>query len=485
MALAARRMFNCREPPVPYTPRGWDDLLKNNQRDFIKQNTEYTQWIKSIYEPTWADYEGAIEEAEKHVSDPHKKRRLREATWQEMKLGAKCDFTPWVASVLYKLKKDEIAKLNKWPRAIGDLGVAASLRGFITTDFMKKSMADNVLKVGKGHMEFCKSPAPRQLEEVFAKLTEPPGSYYFVYFSDDSCLAVWSRGKVYTFNLDISSCDASHTEELFYFMRDITPDLVHKDMELLIEQCKLPIRIVSQRDKRRVWLGKPDHARLYSGSTVTTALNNCAELLIGKAISEVDFDTVTGVEAISDAIISAAGRAGYIITCDYCETPEDIQFLKNSPVRDTTGRLRTILNLGVLARLTGVCRGDLPGSKSQGLELRARIFQHGLLRGVYLDADFELIRRMRANTHVEDKLLTDAFKVKVNAEIENKGLSSGNPFEIEDNQLYRRYRLTPLEIREVNDFMGGSKFGDSIHCSGVAKILEKDYGLTTQYGYDL
>ena len=257
------------------------------------------------------------------------------------------------------------------------LGVNASLLGFVVTGLVKKAQHAKPINVYGGEMQFCKSPNVRQLTEVFEKLINPPGKFFFVYFSDDSCISIRHNGSVHTYNMDIKSCDASHTGALFRAFTELAPGKAKTDLEALVEQCKSKIKICSTVDRSRKVTLKPLFPRLYSGSTLTTAINNLANIFICLAIVEGSYD---GTEAY---LKQAAARVGYLIDLELCTVKGDIQFLKHSPVYDTEGRLRPLLNPGVLLRLSGQCKGDLPGQGD--LRQRAIDFQHTLLKGIYPD----------------------------------------------------------------------------------------------------
>jgi hypothetical protein len=351
---------------------------------------------------------------------------------------------------------------------IGDLGVHASLQGFRITKYLKYAMANNILEYKGGQIEFCPTPTPRALERVFNNLIDPPGAFYFVYFSDDSCVSIRTSSGVKRFNVDISSCDASHTTALFNAMLLLVPDVAIGDMKALINQCRTPITIRNLEGPGKVTL-KPTGPRLYSGSTLTTAINNLANILIGISIAESD------CQCAAD-ITRAASKAGYIVTCDDCSDFHKLQFLKHSPVIDTMGNLRALLNIGVLLRLTGTCKGDLPGSKNTPLRTRALAFQSALLQGAYPRTSFTLIDRMKKSAGT-----TNAKCVRmVNTMLEHKIATTDEDesFSVSSEEVYSRYDLTALEICELDDEFGQCTYTHHYTSTGTAKILSMDYGLS-------
>lgn len=460
MQYAFRRLSGARFHDQP----GRHDAMKNQQRLFIKNSGDYLDTLCGMYTPYFTEYGQMEAEAQLHHADPHPKCKLRAQAWDELITTGRLSDRLWLKHVTYKLKKDEIAKPGKPMRMIGDLGVAASLQGFRLTHYLKQAQAGSPLHYKGGSMHFIKSPSPFVLKEVFTKLLNPPGRYYMVIFSDDACIGIRGEDGVDVYNIDISKCDASHTEALFEALIRITPPIARDDMERVAGQCELPIHLHSTQDKSRKCVLLPKHALLYSGSTLTTAINNLANYLIGKAIADCVYKGPS-------SLIDAASLVGYVITLEKCEVIEDIQFLKHSPVFDTTGALQPMMNLGVLLRLSGVCRGDLPGRGD--LETRGRQFQGALLAGAYPYCDFEILNRMKANTLLSSSMDTR----KIEQTFEYKVVKEKYPhFTAEPASLYRRYRLTPLDIASIEDGCSGG-YGSHFCGHSVDLILGKDYGL--------
>jgi hypothetical protein len=481
MRYGMRRLLNVRCPDIP----GYHQHLLNNQRIFIDSNLTFLTYIKELYAPHFMDYLGAEEEMYLHYADPHIKRSLRIRAHDEMieeNVCSNCDHI-WLRDVLWKIKPEEWAKYGKKPRCICDLGVSASLRGFILTNILKLAQSEEPIHLYGGSFAFCKTPDPFELKRHFDLLRDPPGRFYFLYFSDYACLAIRDdKGDVQWFNLDISSCDASHGLPLFEALINLMPsDTSREDMRKLVRQCSAPLRVVSCADKYIKIKIKPKRPILMSGSTLTTGINNLANLLIGVSIVTSFNGGKIGIE--NEGMIFAAAKAGYILTgCTPLEFFEDIQFLKHSPVQDKFYEWHPMLNLGVLYRASGTCNGDLPGSKKQSLFERGTIFQRSLLRGAYPYLDFEILRKMKGTCGPGVVVDTKAFTWKVVADADKYPITT-----ILDESIIRRYRLTSdeyLELVEVATY----GFGWFFNTTGASKVLEKDYGLSTversdvQYG---
>jgi len=463
MSLAFTRLTAARFPDTP----GKHEYYKVQQRAFIIAHSKHLDKIRQSYEPHFTYYSGAETEARKHHSDPHEKKNIRIQAWEELKANGTVFDRLWLKLVKYKMKKNEIAKPGKVPRTIGDLGVAASLQGFRLTKFLKSAQAAEPIDYLDGEIEFIQSPDPFKLEEVFSKLIEPPGRYYMALFSDDSCFSIRTPTGVHVYNVDISKCDASHSDCLFDAIVQVTPSVAQHDMTVLTEQCGLPIHLQSVADKAKSVLLQPKTRMLYSGSTLTTSINNLANQLIGMSFAECDY---TGPESL----MAAAAKVGYVVTLEACHQMEDIQFLKHSPVFDTHGRMRPLMNLGVLLRLSGTCNGDLPGRGD--LRARAESFQASLLSGAYPYADFTILQNLKrhagtANVQT-DKVVADLFQYKT--------LRNGyEQYLVDPDSMYRRYALTPLEQSDLEDGFANLGYEGVFGGDAFNKVLGKDYGLSS------
>lgn len=335
---------------------------------------------------------------------------------------------------------------------------------------MKKAMAYCPLEVEGGVIQFIPTPDPATLEFVFGELIEPSERFYMSVFSDDSCLALRKAdGTILRYNVDISSCDSSHTSELFFALRDLFPSHLRDEVEQLIAQCRESFTILDMYNKARKVVLKPTGPRLYSGSTLTTILNNLANFCIGVSIAK-----HPNIQSARD-VISAAFRAGYEVTCEDCSDWHQLQFLKHSPVRCTDGVIRPLLNIGVLLRLSGTCKGDLPGSKDTPLCERGRAFQASLLRGAYPHAHFKLLDNMREHAGLGneecDKHIRKIFEYKV-------ADGDYSDFRVPSEEVWARYDLNALEIAELEEDFGNCAYGEHYYSDGTNKVLEKDYGLS-------
>jgi hypothetical protein len=419
------------------------------------------------YAPYFAMFSTMYDEAEEHHDEPHVKRALRIQAWQEMLLDCTHLERLWLQKVLYKMKKDEIAKPGKVARMIGDLGVAASLQGFVLTKMMKKAQSQENIEYLGGLIQVVEKANPLVLDDVFQKLINPPGRYYGVIFSDDSCFSIRVKDRVLMYNVDIKKCDGSHGPRIFQKFIDLFPARLQDTASRLVEQCQLPIKVYSTGLKKQKVVLRPKRPMLYSGSTMTTVLNNLANVLIMASIAEADWN---GPQTIQ----TAANNVGYVVDIQECEIPEDLQFLKNSPVWTACGWM-AMLNLGVFLRASGVCRGDIPGTGT--LEQRAREFQAALVQGAYPNTEMKFLNnvRKRAGTKTNQEAINQVAKL---FEYKTEKVEDRTVMVTMENAT-RRYRLNGLELIELTDTVGMMDYRDHYNGSCVNKIMKIDYGLET------
>jgi hypothetical protein len=467
---ALTRLTCARENPATKLPDlDWDNLLSSHQAVFIRDHAAQFSHIASLYATDISVFAGTFEEAQNHHADPHDKRELRVHCWQEMHEDGLFFDDVWLTMLTLKMKPNEIAKPLKYPRCIGDLGVAASLQGFVLTSLLKHAQEDHPIHYLDGTAAFMASPSPAKLENAFRELIAPTKRWFFCYFSDDACFSIWLNGRVHRYNVDISQCDASHRDAIFELYVSMFPPDIQRDARKLTDQCKLPFQMRSDDGNCQVILEPTGHA-LYSGSTITTGINNLANQCIALSFAESSFD------GTAQCLKDAALRAGYMITVVDCTDDwHKLQFLKHSPVLDTEGELRALLNVGVILRLTGTCNGDLPGRGS--IIDRARIFQHALLAGASPLARYQLLDNMLKATG--QPVVTPAAKKVVDGLMRYRIDFTGHekPFRVDDEEVYARYDLLPHQVHELNEGLGSAGFG-TIHRSEASdKILLDDYGL--------
>lgn len=472
LRLAMRRLTCKREPEV----EGADDFLRARNMSFFNERiAEVIEILRTQFDSFLCQFdmrEGAVE----LTIMPHPKRQLREDGWVFICLNGDVGRGCWVKSVNFKLKTDEVAKFGKYGRVVVDLGVTASLQGALWAEHVKKVLSQNAFRYRSCSCYFVGSPRPEDVTPYFDLLWEHGDVVCMICFSDDSCVSIFIDGVHYVFNVDISSCDASHTSAVFTTMFDafLCPPEIR---EALTAQIMCPIRVysVDERHKkdRDLVILKPTEYYLQSGITITTAINTFAQLF--NFISIVDFindSEAVDVAKLGECIICACRQVGYIVTVERCHIREETQFLKMSPMLDTNGVYRCVLNLGVVLRASGVCRGDLPGRGP--LIPRAIDFQYSLMNGLLNCIDYPPIQKLKPNggklVPIDFSQYGSLYHTCVHDSRVWRSFTRGS--------FYTRYSLSEREIDELESYFENGCFGSVLYSSAVDKVLSKDYGLS-------
>lgn len=446
--------------------------LENNQRQFLVVE-EFKQLVKNYFSEMVFKWElDDFLSLETYCALPHSKRLLRERCLMEWiergdfggSLGAK--------SVLLKMKLSELAKYNGWPRMIFDLGVGASLKGAMITEVIKNYMFSKPLLIDGLLVSFVKKPSRSLLRDAFGNLIEPKQHRgYFYYFSDDSSLAIRkSDGRVMRGNLDIKQCDASHTSELFSAILDLLPTTFRPLLSILVKQLCLPIRLQRYKDKK-VYTLFHDGPILMSGSTLTTFVNNFAQLLISFVIAKAPVDT-----PMKD-MVTLIEKSGYLCSFEDCSNDyASLQFLKHSPVMCDNGQIEPVINFGVFVRCFGCCDGDLPGRGDIGF--RAYMFNRGIVQCTYPYFRAPFIGILRAYYRLSDVYPSPPGK---NDElIYKKSIDDEKTFfYASDEEYFKRYTLKDSTIFDFNHILSSLQENTVYRCELTDIALEKDYGFTS------
>jgi hypothetical protein len=228
------------------------------------------------------------------------------------------------------------------------------------------------------------------------------------------------------------------------------------DVEALCKQCLVPLKIFSTQDPSIFAILIPTDYTEYSGVTKTTYLNNLANILIGHSISLLSDDEFCDPKRVA----LAAEEAGYIVTILPIPFFQRTQFLKNSPVFDSDGKIRAILNFGVFLRASGTCRGDLPGSGD--LAVRAARFQNSLAASCYPRA--------------RPPILTMYYDLSVPPldipDLQYKVAPGGTSFSITDENFLARYALDDEDLSVLHH-----AFSDGYMTHVNHKVIDSVIGL--------
>jgi hypothetical protein len=444
-------------------------LIRNqyNIHGYIgEQIQEWKTWFRGCLLEITADCGDAVRERNRWCEATHPKRFLRLAARKQIIQYGKTRGLR-LTEVDYKCKTGELLAVGKYPRAVGDMTCPGSTVLGYFMDWVKEAFSREY-KCNGCTAQFIKTPDHNVLKEMFQKLITPT-TFHFFFFSDDSIAAVPTLDGPLRFNLDISSCDGSNFRPVFDILEQamLVDSRYNQDVKWAFKQCSAPCVIRELGGGGKVKLKPVDHV-LYSGSVLTTSINNMANTLIFLSISSQLGGRLLPAEEVRRIILDAGKRVGYILKIDECENVEDLQFLKHSP-SVVDGEIVPWLNIGAILRGFGTTVRDLPGRRKLGLEKRAAIFTSDVVKGLVHAGNTSILDSF--NTKIVGASFGERFQASSTWKPQN---SSG--LRIPDESIARRYDLTLTEIDELNSLIRRSGFGARVNSPIVNKIMSKDYG---------
>jgi len=458
LGLGIERLTCVRQPEL----HGSDEQLWESHAKFC--SSPWAQAVALFWRQKYIDYSHVDyyeDLLRQHALDRrHVKFKLRRAALMQMyeTHGLFADWGPGFNSA--KMKPGEDAKVKKKPRTIVDLQTIASLvAGFILDDLKNAIDCDQFYDVCglRVCIRFYKSPSYDNMSQAFRRLSTSDVDglccdYFFAIFSDDMCV----RGPGdFMANIDISQCDSSHGDELFGLLRS-TIDVGWYDhaVDGVFAQCKRPLTVWDTSHTQKVTL-TPLHHTLFSGSTLTTAINTLASTLICVAIVAWCRNTPSRL-----GVILGARQAGYVVTVDLCPTYHHLQFLKHSPCVDECGVLVPILNLGVLLRAIGRCKGrQLPKGFTYSN------FNSALVRGFVHAGDHAFTLYLRARYCDDVPAYTERYFQ----------MDAHGGF-VHTAEMCVRYGLHPSEFDTMIELHASAGCGDVVWSAASDAIFQKDYG---------
>lgn len=479
LAQALCRITNKRKPDTP----GLHELLYNNQYKYVAGRCgkwgrfldRFVHRTRNAIQFEYSELGLPLDCITEFCLAPHPKMRLRQSALKWILDGGCSLSSNFVqkGKMKYKMKKYEIAKPGKYARGIGDLTCPGSIRGGYLIPAVKHAFAAGH-RIGQSFMEYIGSPDMDVLSRCFEQLSCPDGDGYFCYFSDDSCISQRCVDGVFMGNLDISSCDGSSFTPVFNLLRGMMENLTHTDSVAgVFDQCRLPVTVSNpQREfsKEKFVLAPKEHV-LYSGSVLTTVINNLANSLIYMRFKFL----LRGMSAplrkcdVPALISKAAADVGYLVTIEVCDVLADLQFLKHSPHRTTEGIITPLLNLGVLFRSFGQFTGDLPGPKSLSISDRAKLFNEQVIKGYVHAGDHVILDayRQKFDTGWRGAVFRRFLKTwdtvtscpRIVGEISGKQRGR-----VDCSELAGRYRCSVHDIEEFLEMFSSATIGDVIQC---------------------
>lgn len=473
--MGVSRMLALRKADIP----GFSDRLRLKQSRIPKVFRGYIHRFQKFFHHHLEiqDFEEAYPV---WLYQPHAKRKLRERVHQdELKYLdlRQDDFKP----VEYKLKPGELLTRGK-KRGIGDLGAKRTQVSAWCISQLKKAWSVPYI-LGRSESRFIASPDKELLSQTFDWLMTPSlGDFRFAYFSDDCSFSIGASDGVFIANGDISQCDGSHYDVIFDSLFEVLTDekkpVYYDALKYAFDALGQPLVFRNKYNRREKVKYEFASKRLYSGSVLTTIVNNWANFLIFLAVQRRagDFSKLTKNQC-GELYRLAAEDVGYIVKCKECVEPEDLQFLKHSPVISVDGSYIPIVNLGTFYRGFGSVHGDLShvyGSAKVPLDKRV---------SAYL-SDVVVSRKNWGNHAINDsfqkyaksRVLIDPLLQGI-ADLKSTG---GAGSRIELTSLAVRYRGYSGDIvqalEELIYHTQASQIGEIIHLPILSYLYSVDYG---------
>lgn len=464
-----------------------DALVTNNLTIAPGRNRGLSRYLDSYYRkvrdhltPALGQLGGMLTEQIRSAVQPdHAKYKLRR--WNMQRIVEKEDIATslFMRKVAIKLKIPESAKAGKGTRAIGDFSCPGSLLapflvGPLKDAFSNRIEHDNCVIV------FVASTDAREVDAIFTEMYRSTKNF-FIYFSDDMVCKLFRGGNPEYYNLDISSCDKSQTRAVFHRLQWFFCDTQWDElMARSIAQCVSPIYLKNPGDPEDYITAETINPTEFSGTTLTTVLNNIAASAICLSINY----SLKGEPTCSTAelVTKSAFAVGYAVTAESCQGPQDLQFLKMSFWVDHTNEsLHSFLNLGAIIRSFGTTWMDYPFIKKRGetLDGAVRFRNWSVLQGYKHVGDTELYLAMLASPGCQRTTVQTSRTITkhVNAERAHKHWDSGTGrLPVPRSAILSRYGMSESEYTELCTMALGADVGHYISSVGVKKILHKDYG---------
>jgi len=457
-ALSLNRLLSKRESEYDYNDK---------QRNFYRTSIPLRELINSLRKHIRNYFLPVLTYTQQelityYANMPHIKKKLRLMMLEELhNIGVIDSPERFVTSVMYFMKTGEWAKFAKVPRGICDLKRGALIVGFVAI-ILKEALAtyeSNMFKV-------VTKLNLTELKVDFKNLWTEHKQSFVLLFSDDSCVNYTHNGIRFCGDADISSCDASHTEVPFEILEELTRDLGHLTVMVdeSISQCRLPLKIqLNMKDgEKRKYSLLPRHPVLYSGSGLTTIINDIANLMIAVRLRENECSNVI----CDNLYMWSAYEVGYKVTFSQAHYPSQLSFLKHFPDNST---FEPCLCLGVLMRSHGVCNTELPGKGS--LENRINPFVSSVLAGMKYSGDHILYRALCDAHNVANSPIFLNYMIE-----ESYDSRSYNP-PISIDSICTRYNISSGSIYDTIDLYKYAERGDVIRTEFTVAVMNCDYDL--------
>lgn len=471
------------------------DLSRNNRLLAPGRNRGLSRYLDSYYRKVRLGAHEDVSALEDELTEQiaaghdttHIKYRIRLQAIRELMASDDMLSSLFMSVVNLKLKVPETAKQGKGTRMIGDFSTPGSLLAPFLVKPLKHAFARAIEHDG-AIIRFVETTKKVEIDRIVTEMYHSDKNYY-IFFSDDMMCKLFIDGEWRFFNLDISSCDKSNTPAVFERLRWFYAGTAWEDLiDRACRQCAAPIVMHNPTNKSEYITAVTAYCLEFSGTILTTILNNIASSAICLSIQYHLRRGTFSAMSIDDQISNSASAVGYLVTAESCQTPEKLQFLKMSFWEDKEGNLNSFLNLGPLIRNFGTTWMDYPYARSRG-ETRADAIHFrnwSVLKG-HVNSGWTEVHQALTDSPSCQK---PKFSEK-SAKVIETHLAKERAYRMGENSdeqrlmvprasLLARYDITESEYLEMVSLCSRAKIGDEIRCNASNAILKMDYGYSSE-----
>jgi len=354
--------------------------------------------------------------------------------------------------------KFEVAKYDSYSRlfasadwfCLADPISPEILKKFFSTPIRLDQLFGNKT-LGDSYLLFSDCQEPHASDQFFHDVVSYDS--VFAYFSDDGFIKYTRDGVTRYVETDISKCDMSNRLAIFviaYWL--LTLVFPRPVAELLIAQCAQPTKLPNPDNRDEFVLLRPWFFFEYSGSLLTTILNNIASLIIMTAIY-----IHLSAGGTSEKIVNAAMDYGWVLTVKECPSIAQVTFLK----RFYDGQ-RSVKCLGTILRSFGAVE------KFEAATFGITTKQFNNMTKPQL---FELYCRLRVLSYKNEpgNFILDALRSRFSCQVDG--------YRTPDDCFVERYGLDALDIAQLTTMCNDLSFGDHHTNVGLQKVFSVDYGV--------
>jgi len=453
----------------------------------------YNIILEYIYSPVYFWYD-QVDMLKKFVLLPLPKKALYTSfVYSEIDLIKILDNSE-IWESMFKMEWGKVLKAGR----LYATGSTAPLAELVAADFIKyifrQEVSPGMLPMGGTfYTEFNDSQDIAGLTKLFSSLDDlKNGDAKFVFMSDDGFFVMNIAGTMFYLETDISSCDASNGLPIFvilFYMGESLSKLFGNQVARLILQCARET-IVANKDCETEFVRlRPKTFFEYSGSKLTTCLNNIASLAISfsiyrelcrvdlafneNSLADLKYDRSIDPSDrlwskksdfdLTKIVATAAHNVGYVLTVEPKKNRNALTFMKHAYGSGTAWTV-----MGVLLRSLGT-RDHI--ETPQMFSMTQQEFDQQTLLSLT-----EVILKSAVEGWVNEPSspLMDALRTRV-------GLPLSHSRSISYQDLEERYGLQEHEWIHLYDSIVNLQFGDQVFDKCLEKIYHIDYGTIIEY----